>query len=57
MSARQESFVSIYSDTNYRKFYLANDRNKEYIQTVHYLLYAVVILFFFIEIYAIPILL
>ena len=33
------------------------DRNKEYIQTVHYLLHAVVILFFFIEIYAIPILL
>ena len=33
------------------------DRNKEYIQTVHYLLYTVVILFFFIEIYAIAILL
>ena len=33
------------------------DRNKEYIQTAYYLLYAVVILFFFNEIYAIPILL
>ena len=33
------------------------DRNKKYIETVHYLLYAVVILFSFIEIYAIPILL
>ena len=32
-------------------------RNKQYIQTVYYLLYAVVILFSFIEIYAIPILL
>ena len=33
------------------------DRNKKYIQTVHYLLYAVVVLFSFVEIYAIPILL
>ena len=33
------------------------DRNKQYIQTVHYLLYAVVILISFTEIYAIRILL